>query len=116
MRMRSTATVTPLPDTNPPAVASATGLGAGGGASVFAPIGSGSFDVQLQIGAAPLAAGSVVLKFPSNPPTLFVAAHDKFGTLSVSGQGTTTVTVSWSGAALPANGHESIHCEWSTSK
>ena len=116
MRMRSLATVTPLPDTNPPGIASATGLGAGGGASVFAPLGSGSFDVLLQLGAAPASSGSVILKFASAPPTLFVGAHDGFGTVTVSGQGTTTVTLSWTGARLPAGGHETIHCEWSVSK
>jgi len=114
--MRSPATVVPLPDANPPGIASATGLGVGGGASVFAPSGSGSFDVILQLGAAPAATGSVVLKFGTAPPTLFVGAHDGFGTVTVSGQGTTTVTLSWTGAKLPANGRESIHCEWSTSK
>jgi len=89
----------PLPDLNPPKVASASGLGAGGGAGALGDS-SANFTVLLHVGKAPASSGSVVLSFASLPATLFFGAEERLGTLSVSGQGTMSVTVSWTGAKL----------------
>lgn len=114
--MRNAGTPVPCNQDDTPAIAGATGLGTGGGAGIFSPVGSGWGEVLLYVGNNPSSSGSVTLKFNVTPPTLFFAATDKFGTLSVTGQGTTTIVVSWTGAALAPNSRHQIDYEWSTSK
>ena len=98
---------------NPPAVSAATGLGTGGGASVRVDDPSEGA-IVLRAGLDATTGGSVTLKFASAPPTLFIAGHDGFGTVSVSGQGTTTVTVNWTGKL--AAGEHRLAYEWATMK
>lgn len=97
-----------------PAVSAATGLGTGGGAAVQAE--DDPTDARVRVIAGPNAAigGSVTLKFAAAPPTLAVMGSDRFGTISVTGQGTTSVTISWT--AKLAQGEHTLAFEWSARK
>ncbi|HEY1880116.1 MAG TPA: hypothetical protein VGG68_09310 [Caulobacteraceae bacterium] len=97
--MRQYGEIPPLSDGNPPAPGAVTGAA---GARVEAPAGSGYGWVELIAGTPPLAAGSLVLAFASAPPTLFFAASDVLGPLTVVGQGTAAITVSWAAATWAA--------------
>lgn len=107
----------PLNAGSPPAVASATGLGTGGGASVWTPFGSGWGYIECTIGKNPASAGSIFLTFPTAPPTLFFSSSEPFGALTAGGQGTTNMTLSFTGAALGGSVGRRlrINFEWNVS-
>ena len=96
----------------PPAISATTGLGTGGGAAVQ-PTDPSEGVIRVLAGPNASAGGSVTLTFAVSPPTLFVGgAGDKFGAISIAGQGTTSVTVSWT-AQLPQGEHR-LDYEWAT--
>lgn len=99
---------------NPPGVSAAVGLGTGGGAGVFTPDGSGFGVIELQMGSNPSAGGHVDLKFAQAPPTLFFSGSEGLGNLTVTNQGTTTVTVTWDGTPRLGS-KQRIQYEWSVS-
>lgn len=104
---------------NAPVVSSTTGLGTGGGAGVFTPIGSGFGRIDVQVGSGSISATpQIVLSFPSaNPPTLFFGCPDAMPNqnLTVTGQGTQTMTLSWTGLNLRPNSKHVVTYEWATS-
>lgn len=95
---------------NTPKVLSVTGLGTGGGASVQTPD-SGNFgQVNIEVGSNPSVGGTVVIRFPSTPPALFIAGSEALGAVT---QGTVSndVTLTW--AAQPQKlTKQTIHYEW----
>lgn len=98
-----------------PQVSATTGLGTGGGAGVNTPDGTGFGAVAVTAGSGAATSGSVVLKFAANPPTLFISGDEAFGTITSSGQGTTSVTISWTGANLIKSKRYRLNYEWSVS-
>jgi len=100
---------------NTPLVKDCTGLGTGG-AGIFTPDSSGFFDVLCTVGTGWDVDGSIVLAFPSTPPTLFVSGDEAFVSLSQSTTGN-DVTIAWTGAALGGFIGQTlrIHAEWETS-
>lgn len=99
----------------PPNVASATGLGTGGSAGLALDgFGSGWGSVEVRTGVTPAASGNVVLDFGTAPPTLFVSGDEELGTLTVTGQTTTTVTVSFAGATMRPVTRYRLNFEWSS--
>lgn len=93
----------------PPKVSAATGLGTGGGASVQSEL-ADEGRIVLVAGGNASVGGSVTLKFAAIPPSLFIGAHDGFGAVSVAGQGTTTVTLTWTAKLAPGVHHMTY--EW----
>jgi hypothetical protein len=95
----------------PPAVSSATGFGTGGGAGIASQADGAIGDVPCVVGKSPSATGTVVLVFPSTPPTLFWTA-DGWATLSVGNTGL-TYTVTWTRTRTLVPGETvNIHYEW----
>lgn len=103
---------------NTPKVVSATGLGTGGGAAIQTPDSGGFGEILLYVGPGYTQSGSVVIRFPSTPPTLFIAANN-FRGLSQNTVGN-DVTISWTSVLFTSNNPETkahhIHYEWSVSK
>ena len=99
-----------LAASNTPAVKTTTGLGTGGGAGVNTPDSGGFGDVILQVGSNPSAGGTVVLTFPSTPPTLFISGSEDLGTVTQATVGN-NVTVTWGGTPR-LNSNQYIHYEW----
>lgn len=98
-----------------PAVSATTGLGTGGGAGVQTPDGQGFGSIIVAAGPDAAVGGSITLVYATTPPTMFYAASDAFGTLTVTGQGTTTHTLTWT--AKPSNRSDHlISYEWATSQ
>ena len=116
--MRQFGEVPPVLSTVPaPVVASVTGLGTGGGAGVSTPDGQGFGKVNVMAGVGPSAAGNVVLNSASNWPQMFVSGELSFGALTVSGTGTTSLTIAWTAANLknPTKPYE-LYYEWFSSR
>lgn len=107
-----------LSPANPPAVLSTLGLGTGGGAGlVNGQDWRGFGQVLVYVGSNYNPNGQVRLQFPSIPPTLFFSADESFGPISVSGQGTTIVNVTWtSGHFVPGSKAHRIWFEWNVSR
>lgn len=97
-----------------PQVKTVAGIGTGGGAGVQTKDGQGFGEVILRSGSNPSAGGNVVLQFPQTPPTLFISGDEEFGVLTVTGQTTTTVTISWA-TTLPPSRRLRLHYEWNAS-
>ena len=99
---------------NVPVPGTVTGAGTGGGASIQIGQTNGSQGyIEVLAGSNPSAGGSVVMAFPSTPPTLFLAASpDSFGTISQATVGN-NVTVSWTGT-LGASKRHRIAYQWAT--
>lgn len=97
-----------------PQVSATTGLGTGGGAGVQTQDAQGFGSVFVQVGSNPSGSGSITLVFATTPPTMFFS-WDSDVTLSVSGQGTTSITLSWA-STLQAGRKNVISYEWSVSK
>jgi hypothetical protein len=68
------------------------------------------------LGRNPPVAGSITLLFAAPPPTLFFTADEDFGPLTVTGQGTTSVTVSWTQGTLKRQRRSRINYEWAVSQ
>lgn len=102
---------------NPPGVSATSGLGTGGGAGIFSFIpASGSGFVEVVTGSNPSAAGGVNLRFASAPPTLFFSFPEAFGAVTITNQGTTTVSLAWLAAALLPNHRYRFAYEWAVSQ
>jgi hypothetical protein len=117
--MRQAGTVQPILGAGPaPVVSSATGLGTGGGAFVQAEDGNGFGTIVCHIGAGAGAAPVLVLKYASAPPTMFYQHEDDLGSCVVTGQGTATHTLTFSGATLMKHAGKNVRIayEWATSK
>lgn len=118
--MRQYGMVPPILSTaQPPAVSAATGLGTGGGAGVQSKgspsDGQGFGHVDIQVGPNPATGGSIVLQFPTTPPTMVYLPDTVFAGFAVAGQGTQTHTLTWTNALLP-NQRRRIDYEWSVSQ
>lgn len=118
--MRNYGAVPPVLSTaQPPAVSATTGLGTGGGASVQSmgspSDGQGFGQVVVAAGLNASAGGSVTLVYATTPPTIFYAGTEAFGTLTVTGQGTTTHVLSWS-TTLSSRRDHMIAYEWAVSQ
>ena len=100
-----------------PKVSAVAGLGAGAGVGVVTPDGSGFGDLDVLTGTAPAAIGHVVLAFATAPPVLFVSADQAFGeSLTVTGQGSASLTIGWTLAKLLPRRRYRLHYEWAVSK
>lgn len=104
---------------NTPAVSAVTGLGTRGAAAVQTPDSGGFGDIRVFPDSNFSLAGSVAIRFPSTPPTLFISADQEFGAVTQATVGN-VVTISWTAAAFPATvkGTQSfnLHYEWNLSK
>ena len=101
---------------NTPLVSSTSGLGANGGAAVQTPDSGGFGDVLVNVGAGFSSSWSIVLAFPSTPPTLFVSGDEDFGPITQSTVGN-NVTLSGTLATFKLLGQPyKLHYEWSVSK
>lgn len=117
--MRQYGEVPPVLSTIPaPTLSAVTGLGTGGGAGVFAPGNSGYGYIDVMAGADATTGGSLVMNFAGGvaPPTLFLSAPATFGTLTITNNATTAITVAWSGKPSSANPKHRITYEWAVSK
>lgn len=119
--MRQYGSVPPvLSVAQPPAVSAATGLGTGGGAGIHSRLqpsdGQGAFTVRLLTGSNPSVGGSVTIVFATQPPILFIAGTDGFGTITAPNNdgAHTTIVISWT-AQLAPNAHVPLHLEWASS-
>jgi hypothetical protein len=98
-------------------VLSTSGLGTGGGAGVNAQAGnSGYGSVEVVTGSNPSASGNFQLSFGTAPPTLFFSGPEAFGTLAISNNPSTDITVAWTGATLLPNKRYRFNYEWAVSK
>lgn len=120
--MRQYGSVPPwLAASNTPAVKSTSGLGTSGGAAVQTPDSGGFGDVNVYVGAgAGGGSWSIVLAFPSTPPTLFIAGDSVFGPITQSTSGD-NVTLSGTFSSSPGPQHGvtkpyTIHYEWAVSQ
>lgn len=101
---------------NVPILGAVNGLGTGGGASIQIGETQGDFGyIEVMAGSNPSTGGSVIMVFPSTPPTLFLAGSpDAFGTISQVTAGN-YVAVSWTGKPQ-ASKRDRIAYQWATSK
>jgi len=101
---------------NTPRIKSTTGLGTGGGAGVSTQDSSGFGEIDVKFGVNHSANVTVVLNFPSTPPTLFISGEQCFGTVT---QATVSndVTITCTGILPGAPGElRRLHYEWATSQ
>lgn len=118
--MRSYGAVPPVLSTaQPPKVSGVTGLGTGGGAGVqskgLPSDGQGFGYVDIMTGSNPSVGGNVALTFPAVPPTLAFAGDEAFGLLSIAGQGTVNIVLTWT-PQLPPKRRLRIAYEWANSQ
>lgn len=101
---------------NAPRVLNTTSLGIGGGISLFSPIpGSGVGRLRLQVGSNPTPTGGVQLSFGVAPPNLFFTCSEGLGTLIVTNNATTLITINWT-AQPPPKSVQFIYYEWTVSQ
>lgn len=120
--MRQYGEVPPVLSTaQPPAVSAVTGLGTGGGAGVQskgAPSdGQGFGAVEIIVGSNPSVGGSVTLIFAQQPPLLFIAGTDAFGTITAPNNdgAHTTIVINWT-TQLQPGARMALHYEWASSR